>query len=385
MFRKFLQTQVDSPKNQVLVIGENHDTGSAHHALASEIKNINNKNNKKIIFLTEYLHRLQTIEGNDIPYELVSLRKAIENESLTNQKLFMFLLSNGIEIYGVESKKTAPTTYFVSTDKKSLYQEVEKEYPYLLEVKEKKEQMDYYLLHKDIDFETFSQLFASIYGSTPERIIIPNKEFSEQAIKIIQKEKNALCILGVGSAHVPRATKLGDKKTLDEGIHAKLTEALMDKKTDVTSCFVSYAASTCDGGTYTPANDEICSYGVISPCFKIPLSCSFVDDQKYISKIESRLSELRKTSKWVLYNPWSSQSVELQLLTDIQNLYQVQEKLNQSQDTLSLKQIVDIVQKKYVNEYHKKVSSQMKGLLNEINPLGISHSKHEKKPNKKES
>ncbi len=379
MLHQFLQDRLDSQNNQVLIIGEDHVTGGAHQALATEIKKIN-KNGKKIIFLTEFLPRLQGKEGKEIPYEMTDLKKTMEHEMVITQQLFSFLLSQGVEIYGIESKITAPTTHFVSQDKESLYQEVQKEHPYLLENKDQKAKIDRLFEDESLPFKDFSNLFNSIYSLSDERITIPNKEFSEQVIKIIQEEKNALCILGVGSAHVPAATKLKDEKILDEGIHKKLTDAFADKKIDVSSCFVSIfiKPSTQDNRIYKPREDGMCSYGEIKPCFKIlRSSCDFVMDEIYLSKIESRLSELKKTSKWNLYKSWS-ESVELQVLTDIKKLYQEKKKSDPSQDTWSLREIVATVQKNYANQYQDKIPLKTKELLGDINPLVLAFTRNKK-------
>ena len=366
MFRHFLQKLIDRKNNQVVVIGEKHAKGSVASALSYEIKNIQ-KEQKKIIFLTESLSRLQS-EGKDIPYSVRDLKSYdLDKVGLNEKKSLISLANQGVIVYGLESKITAVTNYFVSTDKLSLYKEIKKDYSYFLEDPLQKEKIETLLKDNDISFDIFSILIESMYGARDERITIPNKEFSQELIQIIDGKENVLCILGVGAAHIPQATRLKTKEILDEGIQAKLQREFADKKTDVTACFVSFAHDTVDGGTYTPENDEKCLYGQIGLSFKMPI----VDpDEEYIVKIESRLNELKQTSRWNVFKLWH-QSDEVKLLTEVCNLYRTQKK----PDFVSLKEIVAEVQNRYEKVYQSKISLQTKELLNQINPPHSAFSK----------
>lgn len=368
MLRQFLNKQLDDQKeSKVILIGEDHFRGSVAVALASEIDTL--KKHKKIVFLSETLVRLTDAHDEDKPYTIADVKERLNNYDSDKQAL-MALIEAGIEVYGLESKITAPTSHFVSTDKPALYAEIQQKLPNLLLNEDTKSSLETYLWDSSIDFETFQERIESYYSKLDERIEVPNREFSQQLIDLIRAKENTVFILGVGATHIPEAIKTTSGTMLDKGIRGRLHDEF--KEMEIATCFVCAAEGLKYGDTYTPRGDQDTQFGKIDIALQTPFDFSFKIPEKkktvsvqnldevFIKKIGLRVTELKKStsSMWDFLNKKKRDGqFELKFLTEILDAAR----------SIPLQMAVANIVKKYEKEYKNKLSPQIITILNEIN------------------
>jgi len=266
-FLKEIESTIDC-----LLIGEDHVNSSALIGLAHALDKT--PINRKIMVFTEDLNRVQNNEGRDQAYTVETLNKNM-HDGEKDKEAIVFLIKNGVEVYGVESAITNPIPFFQAMNKMDLYQQAQTNMPYIF----KKPVIANYILDsyndENISFESFEYIIISSYGYSNERITIVNEEFANQICLLSEENKNALCVFTGGAAHIPAAVEKNTTLEIDEG----MLHRLQNNGLNTAACFVNDINANSEEiqeGTdnvrevgYKPY-DEHLNFAVIPNRFQIP-------------------------------------------------------------------------------------------------------------------
>lgn len=287
-YRQFIKSHLDvSTKPRFLLIGEDHRRSSALIGLAHTIDEIN-KSGKKVVVITEDLRRLKTAFGGEQSYTPQKVETGLETgKDDPDYNAIESLINSGVKVYGLESKKTAPSLYLNGKTKEELYNEAMKKLPSIFRdengnLDQNKVSMIVNAKNDDdgYDVEEFKDFLNRRYGDSNERVINTNEEIVSQMLLASKKNPgNTLIIFTGGAAHLAQSFSSATGKEVDPGVLRRLQDRVGDQ---VEACFFNDQKT--DQKTYTPSPDVALKYASIPNRISIPSQFTTENAKKIVTE-----------------------------------------------------------------------------------------------------